>query len=201
MHDGLTSKALQGSRLPSVDPSTFSASSGGFWVELSQPFLFLLPTDPGRSPFAGFSEFTNYLLLANDWLSLCKDRNASTNVCHKVVKIHPYSLDWKHANIVITNITAGRTLSPMASMAFTGGPTNVIPLSSSARAKCAFSDRKPYPGATCMSVHIHSTIKHTQQPSHACITSMITLFASSTWTGTYTSEPLARMMMTQVPTL
>jgi len=37
-------------------------------------------------------------------------------------------------------------LSPIAVMAAGGGPTNVMPDWEHNEAKCAFSDRKPYPG-------------------------------------------------------
>ena len=39
-------------------------------------------------------------------------------------------------------------LSPMASMAPTGGPMKATPASASARANSARSERKPYPGCT-----------------------------------------------------
>ncbi len=39
-------------------------------------------------------------------------------------------------------------LSPMTSMASGGGPTNVTPWAVTARAKSAFSEKKPYPGWT-----------------------------------------------------
>ena len=37
-------------------------------------------------------------------------------------------------------------LEPMASIAATGGPTQVSPAAITSRANPAFSDRKPYPG-------------------------------------------------------
>ena len=39
-----------------------------------------------------------------------------------------------------------RVFEPIASIASAGGPTNTMPASSQARAKAAFSARKPYPG-------------------------------------------------------
>jgi hypothetical protein len=39
-------------------------------------------------------------------------------------------------------------LEPIAATAPAGGPTQVSPASATARAKAAFSDRKPYPGWT-----------------------------------------------------
>jgi hypothetical protein len=40
------------------------------------------------------------------------------------------------------------SLTPIAAMAAGGGPTQVSPASTTARAKAAFSDRNPYPGCT-----------------------------------------------------
>ena len=42
-------------------------------------------------------------------------------------------------------------LSPIAAMAFTGGPMNAIPSAASASAKLVRSDRNPYPGCTASS--------------------------------------------------
>jgi hypothetical protein len=39
-----------------------------------------------------------------------------------------------------------RALSPIASIADAGGPTNTIPAAAQARANSAFSDKNPYPG-------------------------------------------------------